>query len=226
MKIKNVYFTLIIYLFVFYFSAGCLVYLFILLFSFHLFIHFFTCLLYRSIYVLTQLWFLRWVHAHAKQNTYSAHFCSRCCTTAVTRPLRTSFSTPITQSYMIQIPSVLSYTGIFLWIEHIVNTFSNAVVDRLGMRFGVSLIGSELVRGTLSEPVGCSSVSHSVSRLVNRRVCMCVSHRQSIGKSFGQFRSQSLNQSTGGHSVTESVHPSVIWSFSLFGVLKFQFCLH
>jgi len=59
MKIKNVYFTLIIYLFVFYFSAGCLVYLFILLFSFHLFIHFFTCLLYRSIYVLTQLWFLR-----------------------------------------------------------------------------------------------------------------------------------------------------------------------
>jgi len=82
------------------------------------------------------------------------------------------------------------------------------------MWFGVSLIWSELVRGTLSEPIGCSAsesmVSHSALQLVNRRVCMYVSHRQSAGKSFGQFRGHSLNQPTGGHSVTESVHPSVI----------------
>jgi hypothetical protein len=76
------------------------------------------------------------------------------------------------QSYMIQIPSVFSYTGI-VSIEHTDSTFSHAVVDRLGIWLDVSLIWSEF--GTLSEPVGCSagesSVSHSVSRLVNRRVC-------------------------------------------------------
>jgi len=76
-------------------------------------------------------------------------------------------------------------------------SYLNHLVDRLGMWTGVSLIWSALVRGTLSEPVDYSAsestVSHSVSRSVNRRVCLYVSHRQSVGKSFGQFRGQPLN---------------------------------
>jgi hypothetical protein len=136
-----------------------------------------------------------------------------CCYSTLTDFLRHSNNAKLCDSNSLR---VFIY-WIFFSIEHIVNTISHAVVYRLGMRFGVSLIWSELVQGTLSEPVSCSSVSHSVSRLVNRRICMYVCHRQSIGKSFGQFHGQSLNQSAGDHSVTESVHPSVIWSFSLFG---------
>jgi purine-cytosine permease-like protein len=66
------------------------------------------------------------------------------------------------QSCMIQIPSVFQILAVFS-IEHIVSTFSHAVVDRLGVWFGGSLIWSELVRGTLLEPVGCSA-SESLSR--------------------------------------------------------------
>jgi hypothetical protein len=102
----------------------------------------------------------------------------------------------------------------FVSIKHVVSTFSHAVVDRRVMWFGVSLIWSELVWGTLSEPVGCSasesSVSHSVSRLVNRRVCLYVSHRQSVGKSFGQFRGQ---PSISPPVVTQWLNQSIPLSF-------------
>ena len=145
--------------------------MFILLFSFRLFFHFFTCLLHWSIYILTQLWFLRWVHAHVTRNIYSAHFCSCCCTAAITQHLRTSFSTPIMQSYRIQIPSVFSYTGIFVGWTHCRYLHSRCS-SRLGMRssvsfgqkvFGYVVAASRLLsRRWVIQLVG----------LVNHRACM------------------------------------------------------